>query len=330
MSKVIFQTFTSLVAIACLHGAATGEPLLVQADGVDKPAAAPANAADAPAPAPKITFDFQPNSISMNSNINFDEQGNVNHASSNMSIGVRVRYKAKFQPVMVRNIKYTKVTTDTLENLTPVSQSSDQTLYSWENANNNNRQDMFYMSMSFNAPVSSAKKITEMSGTMDVVTPQGEVSEAVLKPFSDYENKRITFKNLPGMFIIFTRESINRRGNDQARLKVEMSKDMRPYIDRIVLTDNAGRELRYSGWGGGSNNSTEYRQLNIDVPDDGTIRLQIYPRVDTITVPFQIRDMPLVKPGEEAKPGDVMVELKPIAPADGELTLERLTPVVDQ
>lgn len=328
-----------LGAVVCLVGIAQaqegrGKPANDPPAAVEAPAeaAAPAGAADANAQAEPepITFQFQPNSVSMNTNINFDQDGNVNNVNSNLNVGMRVKYQADAQPVVVRNIRITKVLTDALEHLTSQSQTSEQNLFSWENANQNQQRKEFYLHLSFSTPAKQAKKILEVSGTMDVVTTAGELSEAVLKPFTDYEGKRITFKNLPGQYMKFSREERRGRGNNTERLRVEMSKELRPHVGRIVFADEAGREFSYSGWSGGSNNNSEYRILNVDLPEKGIIRIQLYPKVETREVPFNIRDIPLVKPGEQAQPDDVMVELKPIAPIEGELTLERLTPVVEQ
>lgn len=277
-----------------------------------------------------VTFEFQPSSVSMNSSLNFDQNGKVNNSNASLSIGMRVKYESEAQPVQVRNIQITHTVTDAKESLTSQSRGSEQSLFSWENNNGQRTQrSEFHLHMSFVAPNRPARKLTEISGTMDVIYASGEPAEAVLKPFSDFEGKRITFKDMPGQFIMFTRDDQNRGGNNQKQIRVEMPKDLRPHIAKITFFDEAGRELRFNGWGGGTNNNTEYRTLNVPLPDKGQIRVQMYPRVDTKQVPFKIQDVPLV-PEAQGEVNEVMVELKPIGPVDGEITLERLEPVVEQ
>jgi hypothetical protein len=303
-----------------------------QADGDegDKPADAhPDKKADANKP-PEFHFRFTPNSLSHNTNINFDQNGKINNASENMSVSFRVQFDAgNVRPIMVKNIDTTKVMTDALENLTSQSRNGEQSLFSWENQGNSNRADSreFYMSMSFTPPVKPARELLELSGTMDVVYAVGEPAEAVLKPFSDYEGKRVTFKSMPGQYLIFSRDK--QRGNREY-IRVEMPTAFRPYIARITFYDAGGHELSYNGWGGGNNGTTEYRSLSIPLPDKGQIRVEIYPQVKTVQVPFKVTNIPMVKPGAEKQGGEIMVELHPVAPVNAELKLQQLEPVVEQ
>lgn len=326
---------TSTLLLTLIAGGAT--PLRAQ----DAPATVPVKPAAPPikdnaAPAadkdqePVVTFEFRPSSVSMNSSLNFDQEGKVNNSNASMSVGLRVKYESDAQPVMVRNIIATRVVTDTRENLTSQSQGSEQTLFSWENTGNNrNQRSEFHLHMSFTAPTRGARKLTEISGTMDVIYASGVPSEAVLSPFTEFEGKRVTFKDMPGQYIRFSREDRNRGGNNQQQIRVEMPKDLRPHIAKITFHDEAGRELTFNGWGGGTNGNVEYRTISIPLPDKGQIRIQMYPRVDTKQVPFTIKDLPIA-PDVKDEGGEVMVELKPIAPAGGELRLERLEPVVTQ
>lgn len=279
--------------------------------------------------APVVTFEFTPSSVSMSSSLGFDQNGKVSNSNSSLSVGLRVKYTSDAQPVQVRNIVATRIITDAKESLTSQSRGSEQTLFSWENANRNQERSEFHLHMQFVAPVRPARSLTEISGTMEVIFASGEPSEAVLKPFSDFENKRITFKDMPGQFITITRDDRDRGGKVQKQIRVEMPKDLRPHIARIAFYDEGGRELPYNGWGGGTTNNTEYRTLNVSMPDAGQVRIQMYPRVDTKQVPFSIKDLPLVPEAQRAV-NEVMVELRPIAPVDGELHLERLEAVVEQ
>lgn len=305
-----------------LAGLLTPGLLMAQNEAADAAKADADKKADAQ---PVINFEFRPSNVQLSTSVNFDQEGRINNSNSSLSIGFRVKYDSNAQPVVVRNIQATSVVTDARETLTGNSRGYEQTLFAWENSSNRNERQEFHLHMSFSAPKRPAKSIRQISGTMEVVCASGEPAEAVLKPFSDYEGKRITFKDMPGMFITFSREE---RGN-QKQTKVEMPTQFKPHIARIMFYDNAGRELNYRGWGGGSNNNTEYRNLNIDMPADGQVRVQLYPVVESRLVPFEVLDIPL-GPEEKETAGDVMVELKPIAPVDGELKLQRLDPVVEQ
>lgn len=270
----------------------------------DPAAAKPADNAPAEAP-PKIRV--VPQNVSLNCNIGFDEQGKQQHQSQNMSLSLTLITEGGARVTIARNLTIDKLVTDRGEDLRPDANNIPREFQMGRDAfmqqNHGMPQNRFSFGMSLPLPTRAATKIAELSGSIELEFSGGAIKQVVFEPFKDFEGKRVRIADLPDSNIMITRP-------DPAQLRVEMANKLWSRLSKARFLDEQGREIAVNGWGGGGNDNRNInRTFRLAMPDNGKVVIDFFPQVNTVRVPFTVKNIPLpVVNGSE--PVDMVVEAR--------------------
>jgi hypothetical protein len=282
-----------------------------------------------------VEFEVVPSSISINAQASYDESGTLTHNSGNLAVSVRLKNSSALAVHEISNLKIIHAITDTQEKLVrnPQYGRNDQPLWTlWNHGvfeTRHSRSRDLHMTLNFTPPRKQIRSLVEVSGSFDVVMPVGEPLEALLSPFSDFEGKRLTFKEFPDAFVLFQSRPGREIGwgTENKVLRVELSRSLLPHLARVSIQDHLGESaLSNSGSSYGTQNDVAYRMYQMEMPANGQVRLLLYPKIRIQTIHFTLRDVPLVKDSSASTHEEVAVELKPVN-ASTAPRYESITPV---
>lgn len=291
----------------------------------ERPEAKPADPAAAPA-APKIRV--VPQNVSLNCNIGFDENGKQQHQSQNLSLSLMFITEGGSSVTVGRNLTIDKLVTDRGEDLKPDPNSMQREfqmgrdVFMNRGMNDGMPQNRFGFGMSLPLPTRAATKIVELTGSMELEFTSGAIKQVVFEPFKDFEGKRVRIADLPDSNIMITRP-------DPAQLRVELANKLWSRLSKARFLDEQGRELNVNGWGsGGGDGRSINRTFRLTMPDNGKVVIDFFPQVNTVRVPFTVKNIPLPAVNG-AEPVDMVVEArepKDIIPQPGAVERAKLAP----
>lgn len=273
-------------------------------------AQAPAAPPAAPAPANNngpIRVKLLPQAINTNSFMNFDANGHVQNENSNFNINLWVAAE-NATIIGCKNVQFTRIVTDTGEELKPMMQPGNLELGNNDPflTINNGDQDpgagRYSLSLTINPPLRPCRAIAEITCTAEVEAAAGPLRQAIIEPVKQFEGKRVGITGVPDTSFTFSREAGN--------VHVGVSHRLWSLLTKVRFTDNLGTAFNVNGSGGDNGNIMINRQLELHLPDDGRVILELYTQIRTEKVTMTLKNMPL--PGGGGGAPDVMVEAREI------------------
>ncbi len=253
----------------------------------------PAKADDAPNPdaQAKAALEHQllsaltlsPNSLSINTSINFDLEGQQTNSNVNANLSLTVRYTADIAPLRYSNFRITRVVTTggvAIDLPADPQHRSSGTV----SRNNQNQGGNFYLHTQMPPPPRDAQAYELIEGSFELVAAAGEAQDAVLAPLEKFEGIWIGIEGIED-----SKLKLNRPGN---KVKITMNPATFDRLDRVEFFSPQG-QISPNGWSGSSNNDEVSRTYNLTLPDNGRIVMWFYPNVTTLTVPVRIRGLTL-------------------------------------
>ena len=291
----------------------------------EKPAEKPADPAAAPVP-PKVRI--VPGGVILNCNIGFDEQGKQQHQSQNLSLSLTLITEGGSMVTVGRNLTIDKLVTDRGEDLRPDANNiprefqMGRDVFMNRGMNDGMPQNRIGFGLSLPLPARAATKIVELSGSIELEFSSGAIKQVVFEPFKDFEGKRVRIADLPDSNILITRP-------EPAQLRVELANKLWSRLSKARFLDEQGRELNVNGWGGGGGDGRSInRTFRLTMPDNGKVVIDFFPQVNTVRVPFTVKNIPLPAVNG-AEPVDMVVEArepKDIIPQPGAVERAKLAP----
>ena len=261
-----------------------------------------------------LGFTVQPQSFSMSHNVQFDEQGQIQHENSSAQLQFTIKFGGDVKPVSYEAVEVTKLT-DERGNALPLPNRPNNVQPI--NDNDNNRR--FGVSVSLPQLPASIEGIGLLEGRMKVQCGIGEQRHARLGKATDIDGRRIRVDGLDEKVSF-----VLRRDKQNKRIRLEASRDAGAYIAGINFTDAAGNVIPSRGGGYSYNGEQVTRYFYIEWPDEGTATASFYTAIDTVHVPITVRDLQLRKPMEHRDQSELVVkavtadQLRSIRPAADE------------
>lgn len=278
---------------------------------VAPPAAPAAQAPAAPAPAPAnnapIRVKLLPQSINTNAFMNFDANGRVQNENSNFNINLWVAAE-NATIIGCKNVQFTRIVTDTGEELKPMMQpgnlemGNNDPFVTINNGDQDPEAGRYSLSLTINPPTRPCRAIAEITCIADIEAAAGPLRQAIIEPVKQFEGKHIGITGVPDTSFTFSRDAGN--------VHVGVSHRLWSLLTKVRFTDNLGTAFNVNNSGGDSGNVMVNRQLELHLPDDGRVILELYTQIRTEKVTMTLKNMPL--PGGGAAVPDVMVEAREI------------------
>jgi hypothetical protein len=281
-----------------------------------------------------VDFEIIPSSILTTSQVNFTEEGILSSTSGNLAVTVRLKLRSTNFVHEISNLQIIHAITDTQEKLlnNPQYGRSTQPLWSlWNNGifeSRSSRSRDLHISLNFMSPRKQISKLVEVSGTFDVVMPVGEPLEAILSPFSDYEGRRLTFKEFPDAYVQIQSRTGREIGwgMDQKVTRIQLSRNLVPHLASMSLQNAHGESvLPNTSSSYGMHRDYAYRMFQMEMPANGQVRLLLYPKIRMQTISFTLRNVPLIMQSDANQGQEMVVELKPFVPG-GDSRFEIIKP----
>ena len=245
-----------------------------------------------------LGFSVQPQSFSMSQNVQFDEDGRIQHENSSAQLQFMIRFGGDVKPVSYEAIEVTRFS-DAHGNALPLPTrpSNVQPI----NDNDNNRR--FGVSVSLPQLPASIDGIGLLEARLNVRCGIGEQRHARLGAAPDIDGRRIRVEGLSEKVSF-----VLRRDKQNKRVRLEASRDAGPYIATVNFTDAAGNIIPSRGGGYSYDGEQVTRYFYIDWPDEGSATASFYTAIETVTVPIIVRDLPLRKPIEHRDQSELVVK----------------------
>lgn len=293
--------------------AAQDTPTEPQPDPQDPDAAA---GEDASIDAETLTkdFHFRPTNIRMSSDANFDQNGKITHQNHRFYVNLQATYRGRLSLSSYKNVQLTDIVTSAGERLTV-----DPNQNRHQGEIRTNRDDPQF-GLGFNLPLPSmpCTRLELLRGTVDIVVGVGETQSAVLKPAKEYLGRTIRIREFPDSSFTL----INER-DSQVRVEADTALLARLSSASFYAANNTPIPSR--GQGSGSRNDRQFISFYLNLPDDGAVVLNFHPEIRTITVPFELREVPLPVQDKSPDRTDMVIDLKPSGQAMAPLPENRLT-----
>lgn len=153
----------------------------------------------------------------------------------------------------------------------------------------------------------AAKSLVRLAGTVTVQVVAGAAKQADLAPLKDHLGHPVRLEGVDDPI------SLDRKGGG---FTVRGSAEFFDQLQKIELLDGKGKAIETRGWSGGSNNDEHYRTYQVQMPEDGSVRLTIAGSATETRVPFAFDNIPLEPVGKPAEAKVVKTtEVKPAKPA---------------
>jgi len=231
----------------------------------------------------RITLRVFPQSISINQSMHFDEQGNMRGDNRSMSLNFNAFYTAKTSVVSYRILKVDPLVTSSGEKLELThSHFSERTVH-----RHHNNQQRFYFNFNVAPPTLAAAKIEKVSGEVEIKMGQGPMLTAVLGPLGEVEGKTARIEGVEGCRVRVQRQ-------DNGQLRVDFMGNGWTNMKEVRFFNGQGIQMNPNGWGGGSAGHGNFnRTYHLNMDDDGRVAFDLWSGMEKITVPFEVKDIPM-------------------------------------
>jgi len=241
--------------------------------------------------------------VNIDRRLSFDEQGAVRHESNRLSLSMQCELTAETRPSTYLMTDMEPIKTTGGQTLVPQLDTSPNMIH----RGNDNGPISFGVSLSFEEFGQAKGKIQKIAGKVRLQMPTGDMQRARLGPFAEVSNTRATLVGYPGDWL--------RVRKDDNYTRVEMSRALYDRVADIRFVNGKGRAIngndRGSSWGG----SQVSRSYDLILPGDGVVVVDFYPRLETVDVPFEIKDVPMPQ-GEKKDVFDMAIVPVPAADDD--------------
>ena len=285
-----------LFAGSCLAAPAEA-PALLQPPG---DAAIKDRAHDGGKRALMLGFLVKPQSFAISHNVQFNDQGEIQHENHSAQLQLTVVYGPDVRPVTYDTLQITKLTDHRGAEIS----LPDAGGRSHPINDNDNRQ--FNFSVALPTMPMTAEGIGVMEGMLTVRCGLGEQRHARLGKAAELDGRRIRVQGLD-QEIAFT----IRREQQHKRVKVEMPRSAAGHVSNLTFTDAAGNALPSRGGGYSYDENQVTRYFYLEWPDEGRATASFYTAVEAVAVPVTLRNLPLRKPIEPKNQTDLVVQAVP-------------------
>lgn len=269
----------------------------VLADAADPAENRPDPQPEASAP---LKVAVRPESVTRQSYLHFDENGKPRGATDNMSMSFSLNFDEKVNVIGYRNLKIDPIITDQGEALIVDPDRVQRGGSMYRDWHNRQRQARVSIALPLPIPTRPATSLRQVSGSVEVQHAVGTPRQAVLAPLRDMLDKRVHVKGIADSLIVISREADN-------QVQVLMSSAAAHLVDTLVFADANGVALPIRGWGGDGGDGAITRRYQLALPDDARVIVTFLGSIQTTTVPFALRDVPL--PVTQPRRGfDLMVD----------------------
>jgi len=247
----------------------------------------------------------RPNSFSVSLSLNFDENGRVRHESQSAYLSLAVNTDADERILAIDEVVVDQVRTDD-DHFLPTRDSSSRANYR-HLVNQHHHSSNLSANIRFEqVPPRSSKSLKRIAGRLKVRYATGEPKRATLAPLEKYLGRKIRFAGLKDQWLALRRDD-----DGEDRWELEMKRSILPHVRQIEFQDGRGNAQPFSHRGASYNDERITLRLQVAVPDDGKLMVQVQPNLRQLEVPFELGPIDLPW-GDEAgqDDGDVVLELK--------------------
>lgn len=248
-----------------------------------------------------LGFVVRPQSFSMSHNVQFDDQGKIQHENHSAQLQFTISYGGDVKPVSYETIEVTKLTGGDGAAL-PLPQPTRNS----QPINDNDQNRRFGISVALPDLPPSIESIGLLEANITIQCGLGEQRHARLGKAADIEGRRIKVEGLDQelSFVI-------RRENQNKRVRLETPRSASAYIAHVTFTDAAGNVIPSRGGGFSYDGNQVTRYYYLEWPDEGTATASFYTAIEAVRVPITVRDLPLRKPMQKRDHTEVVVQAVP-------------------
>jgi len=240
---------------------------------------AQANAED---PDDELELNIRVTSISIDRRLSFDNDGQVRHRSNRLSLSLYCQIAGDATPTTYQVIDVEPIVTSGGQVHKPAVSNRTNMLNRHGRANQNRA---FSISMSVNDFGLAKGKIKQVAGTLRFEVPTGDKHRARLGPFEDFNNKQVHLEGRQDDWLRVRR--------DGARTYIAINRDLSNRVASIKCVDAKGKTIASDGYSVSWSNQRVERRYNLRIPNDASVVVEFYNRLERRDVPFVLEDIPL-------------------------------------
>lgn len=232
----------------------------------------------------------------------FAEDGSPRRAKREFKVKLRLVAPEGVRLARVSAVEVSEGTIDSGEKLSTRSTGGAEKFNEWE-------QERGDYDIGFTLPGASvaARTLVRLAGTVTVQVASGAARQADLAPIKDHLGQPVRLEGVEDPI------TLDRKGGG---LTLRGSAGFFDQLQKIELMDGKGKAIETRGWSSGSSNDEHYRTFQIQMPEDGAVRLTIAGSVSEVRAPFVFENLPLDLVGKPAEAKVVRTtEAKPAKPA---------------
>ena len=261
-------------------------------------------------------FVFRPIQIRNESQAEYDRNGKISRQHHRFRVHLKARYQGTLSLLYFENPKLTDILTSAGERLVLLPNR-----YLPRGDFLADRDEpIFGFAFNLRQPSAPCERLELVRGSVDILVGMGEIQTAILKPAKNYFGHPIRIRDFSDSSFSITHIP------DDTQMQFRFDRALGDRIADISFYTASNKLIPAYTEGRGKREDHHYIFYQLDWPADGAVVIKVYPEVRTITVPFELREVPLPVQEKTPDPANMVIDLKPADQTLAPLTVNPQAP----